>query len=392
MALMEAPNYIALMSDNIDRLGKSFTASTYGAFAGQLTPFLSGLLVLYLVFWGFRFWQGRGESSVVDIAFRFLRIAIIFSIATGWGPIQTLAYGVISGIPMAISSVMMNNIVNTGRGSMSQMTVERDLYDFYQIALLASTRISSPFPDKAAPDPVLKQAAVNTNPPSKSAVGNKGMPDDVLLSSLHSGIVWIAAALFVAYAIFLMLFSKLALWIVLALAPGFIVTLLFRGASRFFSGWLTVAIQTMLVPIFFYAFLSFFMIIIKDVVITLKISTDHGAVPTIREIAPFVLVCFAGLFLLAQIVPLSARIAGGAQKWVGDALQGGVERALPTSFANGKSDGGTANGKTTRLNMVPSGMQAPPQGSQSSMSEMNDTLIRDIQDRNLAINRQSGNR
>nr|WP_246711673.1 type IV secretion system protein [Phyllobacterium myrsinacearum] len=345
-----------------------------------------------MVFWGFRFWQGRGESSVVDIAFRFLRIAIIFSIATGWGPIQTLAYGVISGIPMAISSVMMNNIVNTGRGSMSQMTVERDLYDFYQIALLASTRISSPFPDKAAPDPVLKQAAVNTNPPSKSAVGNKGMPDDVLLSSLHSGIVWIAAALFVAYAIFLMLFSKLALWIVLALAPGFIVTLLFRGASRFFSGWLTVAIQTMLVPIFFYAFLSFFMIIIKDVVITLKISTDHGAVPTIREIAPFVLVCFAGLFLLAQIVPLSARIAGGAQKWVGDALQGGVERALPTSFANGKSDGGTANGKTTRLNMVPSGMQAPPQGSQSSMSEMNDTLIRDIQDRNLAINRQSGNR
>uniref|UniRef100_UPI0037046DCB type IV secretion system protein n=3 Tax=Bacteria TaxID=2 RepID=UPI0037046DCB len=132
MALPEAPNYIALMSDNIDRLGRSFTASTYGAFAGQLTPVLSGLLVLYLIFWGFRFWQGRGESSVIDIAFRLFRIAIIFSIATGWGPIQTLAYGVISGIPTAISAVMMNNIVNVGRGAMSQTTVERDLHDFYQ--------------------------------------------------------------------------------------------------------------------------------------------------------------------------------------------------------------------------------------------------------------------
>ncbi|MBN9135833.1 MAG: type IV secretion system protein, partial [Phyllobacterium sp.] len=92
-----------------------------------------------------------------------------------------------------------------------------------------------------------------------------------LLSSLHSGIVWIAAALFVGYAVFLMLFSKLALWIVLALAPGFIVMLLFQGVSRFFSGWLSVAIQTMLVPIFFYAFLSFFLLIIKEVVIALKV-------------------------------------------------------------------------------------------------------------------------
>jgi len=390
MALPEAPNYIALMSDNIDRLGRSFTASTYGAFANQLTPVLSGLLVLYLVFWGFRFWQGRGESSVIDIAFRLFRIAIIFSIATGWGPIQTLAYGVISGIPTAISAVMMNNIVNVGRGAMSQTTVERDLHDFYQIALMASARMSAPVSGVVTPVPVAKQAPPDADSAAKSGPGIRGaLPADGLLSSLHSGIVWIAAALFVGYAVFLMLFSKLALWIVLALAPGFIVMLLFQGVSRFFSGWLSVAIQTMLVPIFFYAFLSFFLLIIKEVVIALKVSMDLGAVPTVKEIAPFVLVCFSGLFLLAQIVPLSARIAGGAQQWIGDVLQGGAGRMVPASLAAVRGNSGRATRtKPSGMSPVPPGMQGTP----SSLSEMNDTLIRDIQDRNLAINRQTRNR
>jgi type IV secretion system protein VirB6 len=250
--------------------------------------------------------------------------------------------------------------------------------------------MSAPATGVVTPVPVAKQAPPDADPAAKSGPGNRGTPPaDGLLSSLHSGIVWIAAALFVGYAVFLMLFSKLALWIVLALAPGFIVMLLFQGVSRFFSGWLSVAIQTMLVPIFFYAFLSFFLLIIKEVVIALKVSMDQGAVPTIKEIAPFVLVCFSGLFLLAQIVPLSARIAGGAQQWIGDVLQGGAGRIFPASLAAERGNSGrTIRTKPSGMSPVPPGMQGAP----SSLSEMNDTLIRDIQDRNLAINRQTRNR
>ncbi|MDP1051908.1 hypothetical protein, partial [Klebsiella quasipneumoniae] len=72
--------------------------------------------------------------------------------------IQTLAYGVISGIPTAISAVMMNNIVNVGRGAMSQTTVERDLHDFYQRALLASARMSAPATGVVTSVPAAKQA------------------------------------------------------------------------------------------------------------------------------------------------------------------------------------------------------------------------------------------
>jgi type IV secretion system protein VirB6 len=387
---MDTPNYIALMSESIDRLGKSFTASTYGAFASQIAPVLSGLLVLYLVFWGFRFWQGKGERSVIEIVLRLFRIAIIFSIATGWGPIQTVAYRIIADIPSSISSVMMNNIVNVGKGSMSRRTVERDLYDFYRIAMQASARIAGQ-PDATKANPAVQtaqptdgQAPQAPAPISSPSAGN---PADILISSVHSGIVWIAAALFVGYAVFLILFCKLALWVVLALAPGFIVLLMFQGVSRFFSGWLTTAVQTMLVPIFFYAFLGFFLIVIKDIVIGLNISMKNGAMPGAKDIAPFVLVCFSGLFLLIQIIPLSARIAGGTQSWLGDAIQTGAGRAfgaLPVAWRG--RNAGASNSKSQNAS------PATTLGGAPSASEVSDTLIRDIQDRNLAINRQRRNR
>ncbi|PZM13957.1 type IV secretion system protein [Rhizobium tubonense] len=388
---METPNYIALMSDSIDRLGKSFTASTYGAFASQIAPVLSGLLVLYLVFWGVRFWQGKGEGSVIEIAFRFFRIAVIFSIATGWGPIQTVVYRVITDIPSSISAVMMNNIVNVGRGSMSQMTVERDLYDFYRIAVQASTKISGQRPVLAKQPAAEKPAPPAGEPASPVPAAGAAQPPEALGSSIYSAIVWIVAALFVGYAVFLMLFCKVALWVVLAMAPVFIVLLLFQGVSRFFSGWLTTAVQTMVVPIFFYAFLGFFLIVIKDIVIALNVSMERGGVPGMKEIAPFVLVCFSGLFLLIQIVPLSARIAGGAQKWIDDAIQTGASRAFDAfPAAMGRGSARWANSKSRQQGA--GGMPASSFGGQQSASEVSDTLIRDIQDRNLAINRQGRNR
>lgn len=84
---MEGANYIAALSANIDSLGKEFTAATYGAFALYLTPVMAGLVTLYLIFWGFRFWQGQGDP-LASAVFKLVRIAIIFSLVTAWGPFR----------------------------------------------------------------------------------------------------------------------------------------------------------------------------------------------------------------------------------------------------------------------------------------------------------------
>jgi type IV secretion system protein VirB6 len=85
---VEGANSIAALSSNIDSLGTNFTAATYGVFAYYLTPVMAGLFTLYLIFWGFRFWQGQGDH-LASAVFKLVRIAIIFSLVTAWGTIST---------------------------------------------------------------------------------------------------------------------------------------------------------------------------------------------------------------------------------------------------------------------------------------------------------------
>jgi type IV secretion system protein VirB6 len=162
-------SFVATLSSNIDALGKSFTATTYGALATYLTPVLSGLLVLYLVFWGFQFWQGRGDRNVIAAAFRMLRLAVIFFIATSWGPFQIAIYNVATMAPLFISNnVMLNSVINPDNGkAMSVGTVAADISTIYAIAVKASMRI-----EREAP-------AVATAPSQKAADGENTSPAPV---------------------------------------------------------------------------------------------------------------------------------------------------------------------------------------------------------------------
>ncbi len=124
---MEGANSIAALSSNIDSLGANFTAATYGVFAYYLTPVMAALFTLYLIFWGFRFWQGQG-GSIVGMVFKLVRIAIIFSLVTAWGPFQVALYGLFTNAPYMVSSVMLNHIVNPRSGkAMGFSTLANDL-------------------------------------------------------------------------------------------------------------------------------------------------------------------------------------------------------------------------------------------------------------------------
>jgi type IV secretion system protein VirB6 len=383
---MSDPNFIAGLSGMVDLLGRNFTAMTYGAFSAYMAPILSSLLVLYFIFWGFRFWQGRGESSVTAVVFRLLRVVIIFSVATGWGPLQVAVYQTVTAAPIFVSNVMLNNIVDAGSGAMSTGTIERDLYDFYNFALIASVRITAAAATAPAPPPAGAAPAL----PSKSlAVAVSNTPLDVVLTSpIQAAIVWIGAALFVGFAVFLLLFAKMALWVMLALGPLFIILLLFQTSSRFFIGWVTATVQVMLTPIFLYTFLGFYLISIKRVTLALKFGLDSGGAPMMKDVAPFVLVCFSGLFLLIQVVPFAARIGasshglavrafesvtmfgrGAAQTMVGQRLASGV--ATPVSSP---SSSGVGFGSETRRGGIA------------------DIENADFQDRSAAMNRQRRNR
>lgn len=386
---MEGANSIATLSSNIDSLGTNFTAATYGVFAYYLTPVMAALFTLYLIFWGFRFWQGQG-GSIVGMVFKLVRIAIIFSLVTAWGPFQVALYGLFTNAPYMVSSVMLNHIVNPRSGkAMGFSTLANDLNAVYGFALTASAKIEQSAVAAVAPLPQpVPEEGTPPNPAKSNPIAQTKNPAEnpltvPLSSSVQAAIIWIAAALFVGYAVALLLFAKVALWIMLALAPFFIVLLMFQIPSRYFSGWLTGTIQIILIPIFLTTFLSFYNIGIQDVVKALVLSLAKGSIPAMKDAGPFVLGCLTGFFLLAQIVPLSGRIATSSQEWFTNLAShaGNASRNIASSMAAGRGVR-NSSGNTSIAS-------APAQLSHAHTGETN---LREVQDRNAAVNRQSRNR
>lgn len=387
---METQNYIALISDNIDVLGRNFTQVTYGVFAANLTPIATSLFVLYVIFLGFSLWRGHGEANLMGFVFRLIRIAVIYFLATGWGWAQTYLYLGVTQAPVEISSVMLQNITPEGRG-MSENTIERDLFDFYQIAVMASIRIAqqasiSPdnnssqqqpsSPNQPQPQPQQQSDQQQQQPDAAALAQN---PFLWLLNTMpQSLLIWLSAVLFVGGAVFIIFFTKIALLVLLALGPFFILLLMFHAPSRFFVGWVTALVQMILAPIFLYVFLAFYLQSIKGIVIDLKMSLNLGGVPAMKDGAPFVLICFAGVFLLFQIFPLAGRLAASVPQLAVTAMNAS---SVQQRFAAWRT---SAKGPVSSSPVRPSAHPAA-----ASPSE---TIVRDLQEQKAALTRLGRNR
>jgi type IV secretion system protein VirB6 len=117
-------------------------------------------------------------------------------------------------------------------------------------------------------------------------------------------------AVLIGFAIFLIVLSKMFMWLLLALAPLFIILLLFGVTSRFFAGWLGALSQYFLVQVLVYAFLAFYVSLIQQSIDTLNgVANTKSA--TWATIGPVVLLAIIGILLLSQINNMAAAIAGG---------------------------------------------------------------------------------
>ena len=96
--------------------------------------------------------------------------------------------------------------------------------------------------------------------------------------------------------------------VVLALAPLFIILLLFGVTSRFFAGWLGALSQYFLVQVLVYAFLAFYVSLIQQSIDALNgVANTKSA--TWATIGPVVLLAIIGILLLSQINNMAAAIA-----------------------------------------------------------------------------------
>jgi type IV secretion system protein VirB6 len=142
-----------------------------------------------------------------------------------------------------------------------------------------------------------------------------------------SAAVFIIGALAAALGFGVVLVAKLALALLVTLGPIFIACALFDATRRFFFGWLSQAVN--------YLVLFALIIVIFQLVLSLvrdQWGAIQGADPMIGGLI-FIALCLLGAIFFLQTPAIAAGIAGGASAGLAD-------------FANAAALGGSGSGRT----------------------------------------------
>ena len=281
---------ITSLLQSVDQLGQNYVSTAYQALAsaatsGGATGVAGLLLTLYVIFWGVGIWQGTATGGPADHAFRLFRAVLIYTMATKWGDFQTLAYNLLNDGPSAIGNALLSAVTtanNTG----------------------TSANLNSVNGVQSA----LQNMWNTTNSATEAFLQNAGITN--WGPYIFAAVFYVVMALLIGFAIFLIILSKMFMWLLLALAPVFIILLLFGATTRFFGGWMSALVQYFVVQVLVYAFLAFYVSLIQQSIDTLN-GVANSKSATWATIGPVVLMAIIGVLLLSQINNVAAAIAGG---------------------------------------------------------------------------------
>ena len=176
---------------------------------GQLAFALTVLLGLYVAFFGISLMLGRANLGVRALLPKMMTLGLILTFATSFVAFSTIFYNIFIGGPDQIAGIL------TGTQGESATAVFAQKLD---VVFLAIQQASGDTKDISA-----------FSPP---------------------GMMWIGAMLLLLGTVGLLVTARIALALLLALGPIFVVLALFEGTRGLFTGWLKGLTMMALAPLF----------------------------------------------------------------------------------------------------------------------------------------------
>ncbi|WP_086616687.1 type IV secretion system protein [Erythrobacter tepidarius] len=176
---------------------------------GQLAFALTLLLGLYVGFFGISLMLGRSNLSVRALLPRMMTLGLVLTFATSFVAFSTIFYNIFIGGPDQIAGIL------TGTGGESATAVFAQKLDVVFQAVQQAT----------------------------------GDTKDIDAFS-PPGIMWMGAMLLLLGTVGLLVTARIALALLLALGPIFVVLALFEGTRGLFTGWLKGLTMMALAPLF----------------------------------------------------------------------------------------------------------------------------------------------
>ena len=305
---------------DLDTVGTSTVQSLYTSIGSALQPVFTVGLTIYVAYYGYEVAFGRATMAATDFVWRVTRIALIYGLAFGWGDFQTIVVNVLSQTADSMAGSICTAVASgvgggsycpSGSGASSSATVvATSLNGIWTSGATAAQSISA-------------------------AGGTFGV--GLMFAGL---LVLVLTGLFIVEAMFMVVMGKLALFVLLGLAPIFITLALFNMTSMLFTGWVRSCLTFSIVPLLTYGFLGFFEGLITGQMSSLNAAAS-GQTVSVGTVAPFVALCAMGALLMTQIPAIASGLAGGPAFRHPSAVSV-AEGFLIAGAARGAARGGTA--------------------------------------------------
>lgn len=193
---------------------------------GALAPVLTILLTLYIAFFAFSLITGRSTLGISALTPRMLTLGLVLTFATSWIAYQNVVWNLAVGGPDWIASVLMG-----AKGSATQIFGDRIDIVFQAIGE-TSQNVSNPGGGG--------EGAAQQAPAPASAQG----------MFTPSSVMWLGALILLLGTVGILLTARIALAVLLALGPVFVVMALFGGTRGLTAGWLRGVVLTAATPLF----------------------------------------------------------------------------------------------------------------------------------------------
>jgi type IV secretion system protein VirB6 len=277
---MSAPSEFHFYEDTFNQLNTALTTYVSDT-ATNIISAISGvaysMLMIYVMLWGWSMMRGMISEPVTDGVTRIIRLAVITGLALNLGLYNSYISSFLWNTPDAMAGIVASGYSNTTSNVQYLDGLMSKMYDvgnaFWQEANAAGGLI---------PDIGMTVVAI---------------------------LIWLAAVLATGFAAFLLALSKMALAIILAIGPIFVLLLIFEGTKRFFEAWLGQALNYVILVVLTAAAIKLILTIITTY---LNVAgTAMVATPTIDKALPVMVMCLIAALVMMQLPSIASALGGG---------------------------------------------------------------------------------
>ena len=267
---------------NVDNIVLGFVQGSFGSLTGIVTTLWRLMFIVFIAAYGYKT-MVSGRFSASDLITHCLKIIVVLVLATSWDAFFLYIYRITTELPSDLAGQLMQ-AASGSLGSQSQAgdiaTANAALSRFYDRSMAICEKL-------------LEGASISH-----------------WEFYLYVMIVYLSALGFTGFALTLIILAKLAVAIVLAVGPLFILLLVFANTRNLFEGWLKTLLNYAIIPIFVYALLALLLALAES---PLRYLEEHSGFTdkVMTSIGPFVLITGISIVLLSQIMNIASSITSG---------------------------------------------------------------------------------